>query len=65
MLLIGPEIAMNALGTVWAFTEYIKCDNEEFTETAIESKYSLTDAKFDANHFDFGCPWTGKKFVKK
>lgn len=37
MLLIGPEIVMNALGTVWAFTEYIKCDNEEFTETAIES----------------------------
>lgn len=36
MLLIGPEIAMNALGTVWAFTDYIKCDYEDFTETTIE-----------------------------
>lgn len=39
MLLIGPEIFMNALGTVWAFTDCIKCDYEDFTETTIESKY--------------------------
>lgn len=39
MLLIGPEIVMNALGTVWAFTDYIRCDYEDFTETTIESKY--------------------------
>ncbi|XP_065203555.1 diacylglycerol lipase-beta [Planococcus citri] len=36
MLLIGPEIAMNVLGTMWAFTDYIQCDDEEFTSTAIE-----------------------------
>lgn len=41
MLLIGPEIAMNVLGTMWAFTDYIQCDDEEFTSTAIESKPTL------------------------
>jgi hypothetical protein len=47
MLLIGPEIAMNALGTVWAFTECIKCDytDRDFTETTIESTYDKLSRK--------------------
>uniref|UniRef100_A0A8D9AJR1 sn-1-specific diacylglycerol lipase n=1 Tax=Cacopsylla melanoneura TaxID=428564 RepID=A0A8D9AJR1_9HEMI len=36
ILLIIPEIALNIMGTIWTFTEFIQCSNEHYTMTVVE-----------------------------
>lgn len=40
IFLILPEVAFNVMGTIWAFSDVITCENEadNFANTSVEGK---------------------------
>lgn len=49
IFLILPEIGFNVMGTIWAFSDVIKCVNEDdnFANTSIEGKCVEKTPNFD------------------